>query len=91
MAEPELDPELDPRCGTYAGWNVHVRLHEKICPACRAAAAAYQRAYRERFPEPVAAAKIQQRTREKALRVLARRHPEELATIVTALRQGARR
>jgi len=38
----------DPRCGTYAGAVAHKAAKEPTCPACKQAAADYQRMWRFR-------------------------------------------
>ena len=76
-------------CGTYAGYVAHVSAGEPTCPPCRRAASDYMRAWRAKRPAEAAARdKAQKALRDRALRILGRRHLGELQAIVGELRAG---
>lgn len=39
-------------CGTYKGYRRHLNKGVKACPGCKAANAAYLKAWREKHPKP---------------------------------------
>ena len=75
-------------CGTYAGYVAHVSAGEPTCPQCRRAASDYARAWRAKNPEAYAREKASGALRDRALRILGRRHLGELQAIVGELRAG---
>ena len=75
-------------CGTYAGYVAHVSAGEPTCPPCRRAASDYTRAWRAKNPEAYAREKEQAKLRDRALRILGQRHPNELRGIMSDLAGG---
>ena len=78
----------DPRHGTYAGAQAHTKDSEPVCRPCREAATAYIRDWRKANGDAVARTYEDQKNRQKALRILAQRHPAELRGIIRGLRWG---
>ena len=68
-------------CGTYAGYQVHRMAKQDACGPCKAAANAYQAAYRKRNPQSVVRRLAAQEARRRALRRLAKRHPGEFRAL----------
>ena len=69
-----MTADLQP-CGTHAAYQRHVRAKEKPCDACSAENAVY--------------VKVRRDARQAALRLLAKRHPVEFATLLEAARRKA--
>lgn len=81
--DPQAEAGHADRCGTYAGWNAHVHAGETPCQACRAAAAAYQREYRQR-PHARARRLAKEGAKRRALAALAARYPVEYQQLLQA-------
>lgn len=69
-------------CGTYAGYQAHGRRGEYACEPCKKALAEYTAKWRKANPEAARRGQSRQYARERALRELARRHPDELAELL---------
>jgi hypothetical protein len=69
-----MPADLQP-CGSHAAYQRHVRAKEKPCVACSAENAVY--------------VKVRRDARQAALRLLAKRHPVEFATLLEAARRKA--
>ena len=69
-----MTADLQP-CGTHAAYQRHVRAKEDACDACSAENAVY--------------VKVRRDARQAALRLLAKRHPVEFATLLEAARRKA--
>lgn len=77
-------------CGTYAGYAAHVKAGESTCHPCRRAASDYARAWRAKRPAEAAAHdKAQRALKDRALRILGQRHPNELRGIMSDLAKAA--
>lgn len=72
--------------GTYAGFLQCRNSPGKACPACRKASSDYVTAWRKRNPESQKRTIINMRRREKAMRILAKRHSVELQSIIDDLK-----
>lgn len=72
-------------CGTRKGYDRHRRHGEEPCTDCRAANAAYMKDYRSISPAATKAVAGRQKRRDKALRILGGRYPDELDEIVADL------
>ena len=57
----------------------------KHCDECKAAVSEYMRNYRATHPRTYANQRKQQQLRDKALRILASRYPQELKNIISEL------
>lgn len=83
----------DPRHGTYAGYMAHYREAgvNSVCDPCRLAKNVYQgpvmSRWRDGNPEKQRAYETAGHLRDKALRVLGQRHPDELEGIIAGLGQ----
>jgi hypothetical protein len=76
-----------PPCGTPHAAGAHRRHAEPVCPSCRAAANAYNRAYYAANPDH---GRIRSRLRSNALRRLAALHPVQFAALLRDERERAR-
>lgn len=85
----------DPRHGTYAGYMAHYREAgvNSVCDPCRQAKNVYQcpavAAWRDGNPEKQRAIAVTSLLRQRALRELGKRHPEEFALIVADLKAAS--
>lgn len=71
--------------GTVAGYGRHKRTGERPCDACRDAMNTYNRMRQRRWvakPSTRAADRDRRRARARAWAELAKRHPEEYATLL---------
>lgn len=71
----------DDRCGTPRGRMAHIRAGEDPCDACREGYAAYFRAYRSSHPAEYRANVANGKARLRAMRRLARLHPDQYAEL----------
>lgn len=81
---------MRPECGTYRGWAAHRRADEYPCHPCKQANAAYMQGWRKRRPEMHAEHVATQDARNRALRRLARLHPQDMRRLYAAEMASAR-
>lgn len=72
----ERDRGNDERCGTTNGWALHQGRGEKPCDACASAKAEYDRRWRA-APERTRINRLHAKAQGRALRALAKAHPDE--------------
>lgn len=74
---------MDLAHGTVQMYRKHLRLDEEACADCKAAQARYIDEYRKNNPRGDRTAETRQRTiRQRALRRLAEKYPQELAALM---------
>jgi len=69
---------IEPEHGSYAGYQWHRKNGEPPCDECVLANSSYQTAWRRNNPDKHAAQQRTQYARIRALRKLAKLHPEDM-------------